>query len=86
MGEPVALRYIGLKPLDVDHPAQWGAEPCPAGHYTGTVVPLPEGYPNHDHTEPDADRAAEKVASGFYARVSPPAPARKTRDESGGAV
>ena len=33
----------------------------------GEGVPLPQGWPAEDHSEPDAKLRAEKIASGFYA-------------------
>lgn len=32
----------------------------------GSAVPLPEGWPAESHSEPDAAKAAEKLASGLY--------------------
>lgn len=35
------------------------------------VVPLPEGWPAADHTEPDEGVAAAKLASGSYRNAAP---------------
>lgn len=39
------------------------------------VVPLPEGWPAADHTEPDRALARAKLQSGFYKRKRAPRPA-----------
>lgn len=42
------------------------------GHPGMGAIPLPQGWPAANHDEPDADVAAEKVATGMYRYARPP--------------
>ena len=45
------------------------------------VVPLYEGWPAANHTEPDSSLAAEKLKSGFYREDKPQKPASSKSGE-----